>query len=189
MICATGPCTRSVHCWPESQRIWSACSDTVNGRARYCGGWSGTAEASGAVWAKRVVPEKYEELRRGTIVTDTHNCDCIRSEAEEGLARYAVILRETGDLIGFCGFKKASDCIDFGRRYTRRVWGNGYATEAAVAVLDYGMNTLKLSGIISESAVENVGSVRVIERIGMQFEAFGQVRGRKTVRYRQPDST
>jgi RimJ/RimL family protein N-acetyltransferase len=113
--------------------------------------------------------------------------DCIRSEADEGFARYAVVLKETRELIGFCGFKKAGDYIDLGWRYARRAWGNGYATEAAVAVLDYGTNTLKLSGIIAESAVENIGSVRVIERIGMQFEAFGQVRGRKTVRYRQPN--
>jgi len=74
-----------------------------------------------------------------------------------------------------------------GWRYARRVWGNAYATEAAGAVLDYGISTLKLSGIVAESAVENIGSVRVIERIGMQFEAFGEVRGRKTVRYRQPN--
>jgi RimJ/RimL family protein N-acetyltransferase len=112
--------------------------------------------------------------------------DCIRSEAKEGLARYAVLLKETGELIGFCGFKKAYDRIDLGWRYARWAWGNGYATEAAVAVLDYGINSLKLSGIVAESAVENISSVRVIEKIGMQFEAFGEVRGRKTVRYRQP---
>jgi RimJ/RimL family protein N-acetyltransferase len=65
------------------------------------------------------------------------------------------------------------------------IWCNGYATEAAAAVLDYGLHTLELSEIAAESAVENVASVRVMEEIDMQFEAFGQVRGRKTVRYRQ----
>jgi RimJ/RimL family protein N-acetyltransferase len=115
--------------------------------------------------------------------------DCIRSEAKEGIARYAVILIETGELIGFCGFKKVDDYIDFGWRYARRAWGSGYATEAVAAVLDYGINTLKLSGIVAESAVENVGSVRVIRKPGLQFEAFGKVRGRKTVRYRQPNGT
>lgn len=115
--------------------------------------------------------------------------DCIRSEGEEGFSRYAVILRETGELIGFCGLKRMCNYIDFGWRYAKRVWNNGYATEAAAAVLDYGVYTLKLSDIVSESAIENVGSVRVIEKIGMQFEAFGEVRGRKTVRYRQPSST
>ncbi|MDY6842755.1 MAG: GNAT family N-acetyltransferase [Thermodesulfobacteriota bacterium] len=112
--------------------------------------------------------------------------DCIRSKAKEGITRYAVILKGTGDLIGFCGFKKMYDYIDFGWRYARRAWGNGYATETAASVLDYGTDTLKLCGIVAESAVENVRSVRVIEKIGMQFEAFGEVHGRKTVRYRQP---
>ena len=114
---------------------------------------------------------------------------CIRSETKEGIARYAVILKETGELIGFCGFKKIYDYIDFGWRYARRAWGNGYATEAAAAVLDHGINTLKLSGIVAESAVENVGSVRVMEKTGMQFETFVEVHGRKTVRYRQPNGT
>ena len=115
--------------------------------------------------------------------------DCIRSEAREGIARYAVTLRETGELIGFCGFKRMSDYIDFGWRYARRAWGNGYATEAAAAVLDHGINAIKLSGIAAQSAVENVGSVRVIEKIGMEFEDLSNVRGRKTVRYRQPSGT
>jgi RimJ/RimL family protein N-acetyltransferase len=111
--------------------------------------------------------------------------DCIRSEAREGMARYAVTLRETGELLGFCGFKRVHGSMDFGWRYARQAWGNGYATEAAASVLDYGLHTLGLSEIVAESAVENVASVRVMEKIGMQFEAFGQVRGRKTVRYRQ----
>jgi RimJ/RimL family protein N-acetyltransferase len=51
-------------------------------------------------------------------------------------------------------------------------------------MLDYGVKTLGLSGIVAGSAIENIASVRVIEKIGMQFEAFGEVRGRKTVRYR-----
>lgn len=115
--------------------------------------------------------------------------DCIRSEAKEGIARYAVILRETGELIGFCGFKRVCDYIDFGWRYAKRAWGSGYATEAAAAVLDYGVNTLRLSEIVAMSAIENVGSVRVIEKIGMEFEACGEVRGRKTMRYGQPSGT
>jgi RimJ/RimL family protein N-acetyltransferase len=113
---------------------------------------------------------------------------CIRSESETGIARYAVILRETGELIGFCGFKREHDHIDFGWRYARRAWGNGYATEAAAAVLDYGVNALKLSDIVARSAVENVGSVRVMEKIGMQFEAFGERGGRKFAFYRQPST-
>lgn len=115
--------------------------------------------------------------------------DCIKSEAKEGIARHAVILRETGELIGFCGFKRFCDYVDYGWRYAKRAWGNGYATEAATAVLDYGVKTLRLSEIVAKSAIENIGSIRVIEKIGMQFEVFGEVRGRKTAYYRQPSGT
>ena len=79
--------------------------------------------------------------------------------------------------------------IDFGWRYARKTWNKGYATEAAAIVLDYGVNTLGLSGIVAESVTENVKSIRVIEKLGMQFEAFGELLGRKTVRYRQPSGT
>jgi RimJ/RimL family protein N-acetyltransferase len=83
---------------------------------------------------------KQELLAAGS----SHSCEqatehipvCIGSEAEEGPARYAVILKETRERIGFWGFKKATDCIDVGWRFAGRVWGNGYATEAAVTVLD-----------------------------------------------------
>lgn len=113
----------------------------------------------------------------------------VRSEAKDGCARYAVVLRETGELLGFCGFLKVNDEIDFGWGYAQRAWGNGYATEAAAAVLDYGMNTLQLSGIIAGAAIENMGSVRVIQKIGMEFETSDEYRGRKGVLYRQPSST
>ena len=56
-----------------------------------------------------------------------HSCEeaaayverCISSEAKSGIARYAVILRETGELIGFCGFRQERDYIDFGWRFAR----------------------------------------------------------------------
>jgi RimJ/RimL family protein N-acetyltransferase len=114
---------------------------------------------------------------------------CFNSEAKEGFARYAVVLKETRELIGFCGFKRKGDYVDFGWRYARLAWGKGYATEAAAAVLDYGVNTLKLNDIVAEAVIENIRSIRVIEKIGMQFEDFGEVGGRKTVRYRQPSGS
>jgi RimJ/RimL family protein N-acetyltransferase len=115
--------------------------------------------------------------------------ECIESEAREGFARYAVLLGETGELIGFCGFKRRGEDIDFGWRYAREAWGQGYATEAAAAVLDHGANTLGLSRIVAQSATENVGSVRVMEKIGLRFEGFAEVRGRRMVRYRQLGGT
>ena len=127
-------------------------------------------------------PLSYEQAAAGVT-------GYIRSEARDGFSRYAVILRETGELLGFCGLLRVDDGIDFGWRYASHAWGNGYATEAAAAVLDHGMNTLQLSGIFAGSALENIGSVRVIQKIGMEFVTFDEHGGRKGVLYRQPSST
>ena len=93
--------------------------------------------------------------------------DCIALDSGTGISRYAVLLDD--ELIGFCGFKDCGDHIDLGWRYAQRHWGHGYATEAARAVLEYGIETLSLTRIKAVSYEDNVGSVRVIEKLGFEF--------------------
>lgn len=64
--------------------------------------------------------------------------DVIQRDRDTGIARYAVVRRREGDLLHFCGFRALEDAIDFGWRYARHAWGQGYGTEAALAVLAYG---------------------------------------------------
>lgn len=49
-------------------------------------------------------------------------------------------------------------------------WGQGYATEAAVAVLDYGFTTLGLNRIHATHLTRNPASGRVMQKVGMRFE-------------------
>jgi [ribosomal protein S5]-alanine N-acetyltransferase len=49
-------------------------------------------------------------------------------------------------------------------------WGKGYATEALNGLLDFGFNKLALHRIHAGCAVDNVGSIRVLEKCGMQLE-------------------
>ena len=49
-------------------------------------------------------------------------------------------------------------------------WGEGYATEALRAIVDLGFDTLGLHRIEAGCAVENIGSIRVLEKVGMQRE-------------------
>ncbi len=51
-------------------------------------------------------------------------------------------------------------------------WGQGYATEAARTVLDYGFETLALHRVYAEALSENHASVRVLEKLGMRREAL-----------------
>jgi [ribosomal protein S5]-alanine N-acetyltransferase len=50
-------------------------------------------------------------------------------------------------------------------------WGQGYATEALQRILDFGFGDLGLHRIEAGCAVDNVGSLRVLEKVGMQREA------------------
>jgi RimJ/RimL family protein N-acetyltransferase len=49
-------------------------------------------------------------------------------------------------------------------------WGQGYATEAAVALLDWAFDTLDLNRVQAETDTRNLASARVLEKIGFQRE-------------------
>lgn len=79
-----------------------------------------------------------------------------------------------GELIGMAGLIKRSPEaeIDLGYAFLPEYWGQGYATEVAQALLNYAINTLKLPRIIATTQLENQQSIKVLERIGMQFEGI-----------------
>jgi ribosomal-protein-alanine N-acetyltransferase len=92
--------------------------------------------------------------------------------ARYGMDRWAVMLRETNALIGLCGLRylPRTNEYDLGYRFFENYWGKGYATECARAVLDYGRNQLPGARIVGKAFPENLASIRVLEKIGMQFE-------------------
>lgn len=59
---------------------------------------------------------------------------------------------------------------DIGYVLRRSCWGNGYGTEAARMIVDFGFRRLSLHRIEATCAPENVASVRVLEKIGMRRE-------------------
>lgn len=87
---------------------------------------------------------------------------------------WAVEEKCSGELIGFCGLQDASQIenneVEIGWRLGSQYWGKGYATEAAKAVLQYAFSELKLKSIISFTAVGNLRSRRVMEKLGMQYK-------------------
>lgn len=58
--------------------------------------------------------------------------------------------------------------MEIGWRLAKEFWKQGYATEGAKAVLDYGFNILNLDKIVSFTATINTPSQAVMERLGMQ---------------------
>jgi len=88
------------------------------------------------------------------------------------VGRWAVILKDNGLFIGWCGLKyePAANEYDLGYRFIQNYWGKGYATEAARGVLEYCRQHLTGKRIVGKALIENVASISVLEKIGMQFE-------------------
>lgn len=102
-----------------------------------------------------------------------------------GYGRWACILKETQTIIGFCGLKYLTDldAVDVGYRFLPQYWGQGFATEACIASLHFGFTTLKLDEIIGLVLPENVASIRVLEKAGMQSAGEFLYDGMSVLRY------
>jgi ribosomal-protein-alanine N-acetyltransferase len=98
-----------------------------------------------------------------------------------GYGMWAVVEKASGQLIGACGLKHLEDgpLVEVGYHLARPVWGHGYAMEAAAACLCHGFEHLHMVRIVAVVAPASVASVRVIEKIGMTFEAMGRHYGRE----------
>ena len=67
---------------------------------------------------------------------------------------------------------------ELGYTFHRSCWGQGYASEAARCVFDYARDVLKLNRVISLIHPENVRSLRVAQRFGVQHEDVVEVQSR-----------
>ena len=92
---------------------------------------------------------------------------------EDRLVIWATVLKADGRYVGRCGlypkFKEegrvAGEAV-LGFYLAREFWGQGFATEAGRAFLEFGFDELKLERIVTSVQVENTASVRVLEKLG-----------------------
>lgn len=98
-----------------------------------------------------------------------------------GYGPWAAIDRRSGALIGHIGLRRLDDMggeTEILYMLDSAVWGQGMATEGALAARDFAFQRLKLTRMIGMAAPENAGSLRVMEKIGMRrtpglMDAFG----------------
>lgn len=94
------------------------------------------------------------------------------SYAQHGFGLLRVDLKATGEPIGICGLIKrpSLDDVDIGFALLERFWARGYGHEAAAAAMDHGRRELGLRRIVAIVAPHNKGSIRILEKLGLQFE-------------------
>ncbi len=129
-------------------------------------------------FAKMNKNSKVMEFFPHTLTDDESNSMVEKIEAhfdKYGFGFWAVELLDTGEFIGLIGLNIPSfkaqftPCIEIGWRLSHEFWGEGYASEGAQACLDFGFNSLGLSEIFSFTAVVNKKSMKVMEKIGMEY--------------------
>jgi len=89
-----------------------------------------------------------------------------------GFGLYLVLLKEGGTPIGMCGLLKRDSLpdVDVGYAYRPAFWSNGYAFEAASAVLVHGREVFGLRRIVAITSPDNAGSRALLEKLGLHYE-------------------
>ncbi|MET1255185.1 GNAT family N-acetyltransferase [Aliikangiella maris] len=103
----------------------------------------------------------------------------LKEYQQYGYARYALIHKLDARIIGFCGikFEPEDNLPDIGYRMLPVYWGQGLATEAVKATLQYAKEKLKLFKIFGEAVDENIASQQVMLKSGLQHVAQYQKYG------------
>ena len=97
-----------------------------------------------------------------------------RSQADYGFSFWAIERKSDGALLGYCGLRICDDLerpvhgeVEIGWRLREDAWGQGYASEAARAALDWAWANLAANRVVSFTVPANEPSWRLMERLGM----------------------
>ena len=98
-----------------------------------------------------------------------------------GFGLYLVLLKAGDTPIGMCGLLKRDSLPDVDVGYALRpgFWGQGYAFEAAAAVLAHGREAFGLRRIVAITSPDNAGSKALLEKLGMRYEQSLSLTGDK----------
>jgi RimJ/RimL family protein N-acetyltransferase len=90
---------------------------------------------------------------------------------KRGFGLWAVVEKESGRMIGYCGlmFLEGTTEVELAYGLAKSVWDKGFATEAARAALRFGFEELKLERIVAVVNPQNEASRKVLEKLGMRY--------------------
>ncbi|WP_264531086.1 GNAT family N-acetyltransferase [Flavobacterium sp. N502540] len=113
-----------------------------------------------------------------------------------GTGRWAVVLKETNEFLGWSGIKfitteinSHKDFYEIGYRFIEKHWGKGYATEAGKAFVDYAFNKMKVKALYAYADEGNEVSRKALEKLGFRYVNSFEYEGELEVWYelKHPD--
>ena len=124
-------------------------------------------------------PEVHRFLGNRTVQSKEESMAVIKFVRQQyidfGIGRWAVIEKQSGSFIGWCGIKFVTEEVnnhtnyyDLGYRLIRKHWGKGYATESATICVKYAFDKLRLNQLFAAAHTENVLSNRILVNLGFK---------------------
>ena len=131
-----------------------------------------TTDDHAAVLAHWTQPDVRRFLFDGAALSGVEVAETIEESigdfAVRGFGVWLIELGSTADLIGTAGLRpRGSSGLEIFYSLAPGAWGHGYATEAARAVVEYGLGPLGLPEVLAEVDEGNAASVAVVKRLGM----------------------
>lgn len=125
-------------------------------------------------------PEVHKYLGNNPVTKREQIADVInfirQQYIDNGIGRWAIIDKKTNYFIGWTGLKFVTDLtnnhqnyFDLGYRLIKKYWGQGIATESAIASLKYAFDQLKADKVYAMADCENDGSNNVLKKVGLNF--------------------
>jgi len=88
---------------------------------------------------------------------------------------WGIIYKENNKFIGTCGYVlwvPVHSLAETAYALSREYWGKGLVTEAVKEIIKHGFEKMNLNRIYARCFVENIGSQKVLEKVGMKFEGI-----------------
>ena len=105
---------------------------------------------------------------------------------KRGFCRWKLIDKTSGEFIGFCGlgfWRDFEGDPEIGWWLARRCWGRGLASEAAITALRDAFERIQVKRIISVAEVDNLASIRIMQKLGLVYDGEFEDGRVRLVRY------
>ena len=96
----------------------------------------------------------------------------IAGQNDNGVQYWPIFLRSSREHVGCCGlrpYRAPGNIYEIGFHICARHWGNGYATEAALRVIDYAFRELAVDGLFAGHNPENTVSRHLLQKLGFRY--------------------
>jgi RimJ/RimL family protein N-acetyltransferase len=96
----------------------------------------------------------------------------IAAMQSHGIQYWPIFLFATGEHVGCCGlrpYKMEERIYEIGVHLRKAFWGQGYAPEATLAVMEYAFSTLGVKGLFAGHNPANEASRQVLEKLGFRY--------------------